>query len=122
MALTPAATVSTTREVKLEPKVRQKLKTKLTEYANIVTQIKALEHAKKKLSDELGALRDDTGETTLSLDGYGTITLVAGTRQKFNPKTFVANGGDLEIYNQSFDTVPVKAFNKITLPGAKDDE
>ena len=119
MALT--ATVTTTKEIRLQPALRKKLLTKLNTYAGLKSQMKTLEHSLKKLSDEIGELRDETGEQSVKLEGF-TITLVANTRKQFNEKAYIANGGDLAIYNQSFDEVPVKAFNKITLPKAGGDE
>jgi len=118
--MTLTATVTTTKEVKLAAGLRKKLLTKLQTYAALKEQAKALELAMKKLNGEIGDLRDETGEQSVKLEGF-TVTLVCNTRKKFNPKTFVANGGDLAIYHQSHDEVPVKAFTKITLPGATDE-
>ncbi len=115
------ATVTTTQDVRLAPAFRKKLLTKLSTYAGLKAQRDAIEHAMKKASDEIGELRDETGEMSLKLDGY-SITLVAGTRKVFNKKDFVANGGDLAIYDNSFDEVPSKAYNRISLPGAKNDD
>lgn len=116
------ATVTTTEEVKLEPKLRQKLIRKLAEYARLANQIKALDEAKKTLVGELEDLRSETGEGSLKLEGHGTITLVAPTYKKFNEKKFVSLGGDLKIYQQAVEDHPKKAYTKITLPGSKDDE
>lgn len=112
-------TISSTREVTIEAKLRRKLQTKLQAYAGLVEQRKVLDHAIKKASDELGELRDETGEMSLKLDGY-TITLVASTYKKFNPKKFVSLGGDLAIYNQAVEERPKKPYNKISLPGEKE--
>ncbi len=120
------ATTTTTEEVQLDPRLRRKLVTKLQAYAKKTAEIKKLTAEKDKLVSELGALRDESGEVSLRLEGLGTITLVAGTQKKFNPKKFEALGGDLAIYNQAFEEKPKKSYEKITLPGerasAEDDQ
>lgn len=115
------ATVTTTQEVRLAPGLRKKLLTKLSTYASLKSQLDAIKHAMKKAGDEIGELHAETGETSVRLDGY-TMTLVAGNRKKFNPKLFVANGGDLAVYNQSIDEVPVKSYLKISVPGGSNDD
>jgi hypothetical protein len=84
--LTPEPTVV------IEPKLRQALQIKLTAYAAVATQIKALEAKKSALAKELGALRDETGEMSVKLDGYGSVTLVGGTFKKFNAKAVCPTG------------------------------
>src|SRR4051812_46422869 len=113
--LTPEPTVV------IEPKLRQALQVKLTAYAAVATQIKALEAKKSALAKELGALRDETGEMSVKLEGYGTVTLIASTYKSFNPKKFVMLGGELEIYNQAVEDKLKKAYDRITLPGADTD-
>lgn len=119
--MSATVTVSSTREVTIEPKLRRKLQTKLQTYANLVEQRKALDHAIKKASDELGELRDETGEMSLALDGY-KITLVAPTFKRVNLKKFIALGGDLALYLQAVEEHPKKPYNKISLPSDKDEE
>lgn len=114
------ATVSTTKTVKLEPRVRRLLQTKLQEYFVKKQAIKRLEAEADKIKDTLESLREETGEATVTIEGYGTITLVAPMRKKFNEKRFVAAGGDLAIYNQSFDNVPSTPYTKVSPPGEKD--
>lgn len=112
----PNATVSTTREVKLEAGVRRKLLTELKTYQNLLAQKKALELAMDKIKAKVGAIRNETGEQSLELEGF-KITLVAPTRKKFNPKTYLKLGGDLDIYNQANEETLVTPYEKITVPG-----
>lgn len=112
-------TVSTTEEVRLEPTVRRKLLTELRTYANLRDQVNVLEAAMDKIKDKVGAIRDEAGAQSLELEGF-TVTLVAPTRKKFNPKTFVKLGGDIDIYNQANEETLVAPYNKITVPGNKD--
>jgi hypothetical protein len=119
--LAATATVTTTTEVRLEPKVRQKLLTKLRTYAGKKAQLDALKAEMESLNTEIEDIRCDIGEEKVELEGF-SVKLVAGTHSKFNPNKFVAAGGDLAIYNQSVEIKPKKAFTKITCPGAKEEE
>src|SRR6267142_3452835 len=112
------ATVKTVQEIRLAPVLRKKLLTRLNVYAGLKAQRDAIDHAMKKAADEIGALRDETEEQSIKLEGF-TVTLVAGHREKFNAKKFVQLGGDLAIYNQAKDLVPVKAYNRISTPNDK---
>jgi hypothetical protein len=111
----PNATVSTTREVKLEPQLRRKLLTKLRTYQGYRKQLKALESIMDGIKAEIGALRTETGEQSISLEGF-TSTLVAPVRKKFNPKTFVKLGGDIDIYNQANEETLSTPYEKVTCP------
>jgi hypothetical protein len=105
-------------ELVLEPTLRKALQTKLTAYAALVAKKKALKADMDKLAKELVDLRDETGELSVTLEGYGTITYCGGqTFKKFNPKKFVQLGGNLAVYNEAVENKPKKAFDKITVPG-----
>jgi hypothetical protein len=112
--------VMTTTE--LSPKLRQALMTKLTAYRQLADQKKAVVAKLEALTEELGLLRDEAEEMSVTLEGYGTITLVAGTYKSFNKKRYVALGGELAIYDQAMEDKPRKAYNKITVAGVEDTE
>lgn len=112
-----AQTVETRSAVRIDPKLRKQLLAHLQQYARLKTQSDALKVAMDKLKGECGSIRDEIGEVSVKLEGF-TVSLVAPTKSKFNPKKFVANGGDMDIYNQSIDIVPVKSYEKISVPGA----
>lgn len=111
----PALTTEQTTEVTIEPALRVKLVKELRAYAKQKDLKDAAEAAMDKLKVRIADLRDETGETSVSVDGY-SVTLVAPLKSTFNKKLFVSNGGDLDIYNQSFEDKPVKAYTKITVP------
>lgn len=115
----PTLTTTQTTEVKLAPALKTKLTRKLKEYTTLKGQRDGIDAAMKKLSGEMGEIRDEAGTTSLKLDGVGTITLIASTFKKFNPKRYVSLGGDLAVYEQSIDIKPKKPYNKVTLPGEK---
>jgi hypothetical protein len=118
-SLSTIATTTTTEEIRLSPTLRRKLLMKLKTYAELHTQKKAIEAAMDRHKAEIGALREDTGHQSIEIEGY-KVTQVAGVRKKFDAKRFVANGGDLAIYNNSMIDVPNRPYEKVTLPGEKD--
>lgn len=115
-----SVTTTTTEEVLLTTKQRHKLLQELKIYQELKQQRDAIELAMEKHKTAIGAIRDETGEMSLSVDGFKT-TLVAGSRKKFDPKKYVTLGGDLDLYNRSVKTTPVKPFEKITCPGEKEE-
>jgi D-lyxose ketol-isomerase len=119
--LTQTTEPITEAAVVIEPKLRQALQTKLTAYAALQAQVKAIKARMDSLVEEMGTIRDETGEMSVKLDGYGSITLVAGTYKKFNPKRYVQLGGNLAVYNEANEDRPRKAYNKVTVAGAEKD-
>lgn len=115
--LSPTVTVSTTKEVRLEPKLRRKLLLELRTYQTLKQTLDATQAAMDKHKATIAELRDSTGEMSIEIEGFKT-TMVAPIRKVFDPKEFVANGGDLQIYNNSIKDVPSKPYEKITMPGA----
>lgn len=111
-----------TVETVIEPRLKLKLQTKLRAYAALVAEKKALKLRMEKAAEELVALRDETGELSISLEDYGSITYVGGqTYKKFNPKKFVLLGGNLAVYTEAVENKPKKSFEKITVPGVAED-
>lgn len=119
--LTQTTEPTQTVETVIEPRLKFKLQTKLRAYAALVAEKKALKLRMEKAAEELVALRDETGELSISLEDYGSITHVGGqTYKKFNPKKFVLLGGNLAVYTEAVEDKPKKAFEKITVPGVED--
>lgn len=110
---------TTTHEVKLAPSLRRKLLQEFKIYAQLKTQLDTIKSAMDKHKGNIAALRDETGEMSLSLEGFKT-TLVAPIRKKFDKKVFVREGGDLAIYEAAMVDVPSAPFEKITCPGSRD--
>jgi hypothetical protein len=113
-------TTTTTTTVKLAPKLKQKLLTKFREYADLKVKLDAAKARMDALKAEIADLREDTGEVSLELEGYKT-TLISPTRSKFNEKKFIADGGDISIYKGAVEIVPSKSYEKVSVPGQKDD-
>lgn len=110
------ATVSTTRDIVLSPELRRALLVEFRAYQKLQKQRKDIEAKMDAVKAKVSALRDSTGEQSLELDGFKT-TLVAPTRRKFNPKTFVKLGGDIDIYNQANEETLAKPYELISVPG-----
>lgn len=115
-----SVTTTTTTTVKLAPKLKQKLLTKFREYADLKTKLDATKVRMDALKVELADLREDTGEVSLELEGFKT-TLISPTRSKFNEKKFIADGGDISIYKGAVEVVPSKSYEKVSVPGQKED-
>ena len=96
--------IDSPREIKLKPTLRRKLLNELKLYQELKVQLKTIEYALDKHKAAIGELRDETGEQSISLDGF-SVTLVAPMRKKFDPNS---EWGGLELY---------KEYNKISCPG-----
>jgi hypothetical protein len=118
--LSTQATATTTQTISLRPSLRKQLLTKLGEYQQMHTQAKTLKAAMDAKKAEIGKLRNETGEQSLSLEGF-TVTLVAPLKKWFDAKYFVSLGGSLSILNQATKHKPAKTYEKITCPGVEDD-
>lgn len=113
-------TATTTQEITIAPKLRLKLLTKFKLYEQQKLLLDSVQEKLDAIKAEIAEIRDETGETSLELDGYKT-TLVAGERKKFNPKKFIAAGGDLAIYQQAIEIKLNKPYEKVSGPWSKRD-
>jgi hypothetical protein len=117
MAATMA--LATQHEVTLTPAVKKKLLTKLRVYQELATQVKTLQAAMAKGRDEIDVLREETGEKSLSLDGF-KATLVEPVRSKLIPKKLLAQGVTWAMIEAATEIKPGKAYCKISCPGDSD--
>jgi len=115
-----SVTTTTTTTVKLAPKLKQRLLTKFREYQDLKVKLDATKSRMDELKTELADLREDTGEVSLELEGFKTA-LISPTRSKFNEKKFIADGGDITIYKGAVETIPSKSYEKVSVPGQKED-
>lgn len=116
-----ALTTTTEQEVKLLPTVRAKLRRALKTYQELHGQKKALELAMDKQKGEIEAIRESVGAASFDFEGF-KVSLVAGLRKKFNLKKYISIGGDLGLYNEANEDVPVKTYTKVTIPGDKSED
>lgn len=123
-ALTATVTATTTHQIQLKPTVRRKLLTELKAYAGLKVQRDAIDAAMKNHRGTVEGLLSETGESSLSLDGFKT-TLVAPVQKKLDRKKFIQLGGDIEILNAAHVETSGTPYVKITVPGkgsSDDDE
>lgn len=118
----PAATVTTTNKtnVCISGIQKARLLNKLKSRAELQQQLAVLEHAMKRNTDEIEEIRADIGEKSFELDGY-RVTRIEGTYKRFDPKVYLAAGGDLRVYEAALVEKPKKPFTKITMPGQRDE-
>ena len=114
-----AVSATTTTEITLKPALKTRLLKELRTYAMLRSQMKDLELALDKHKEAISAIREESGEQKLEIDGF-SICLVAPIRKKFNAKNFVSLNGDLAIYNAAMDDVTSRPYTKVTCPGSKD--
>lgn len=112
---------TTTTEVKLSPRVLMKLRKELHAYQLLVIEKKALKAKMEKAKSVIGAIRDDTGESSLKVEGF-TITLVAGIQNKLDKKKLIALGCAAAWIEEATTSKPKKAYEKITCPGDEDED
>ena len=113
--LEATVTATTTQTVQLKPALRRKLLNELKAYAGLRLQLKTIEEQMDKHKEVIGAIRDETGEQAIELEGY-RVCLVAPIRKKFDAKKYVTLGGDLDIYNAANVDTPSKPYDKVTCP------
>lgn len=119
--MSTSLTATTTQEVTIKPSVRAKLLRELTVYASLRSELKSIEAKMDKSKAAIEAVREETGEGKLELEGY-SITLVAPIRKVFNKKRFIAIGGDYGLYEEAMDNVTSKSYTKVSCPDSKDFE
>lgn len=122
----PSATITatTTQTLTLKPTIKRKLMVALKSYMGLKGQREVIDEAMKKARATAGEILMETGESSISVEGFKT-TLVAPVRKVFNKQKFIALGGNLDFYNAAMDDVPGTPYTKITTPsdrGSNDDE
>lgn len=119
MALTTTTTV--TKEVKLDARLKRRLLTEFRTYAELKQQADALKAAMDKHKDSIAKLREETGEMSISLEGFKT-SRVQPTRSVLNKKKLVELGCAVAWIEEATETKPTKAYEKVTVPGGRDEE
>ena len=118
---TVTATATTTTEVKLAPKVKQKLLTKFKAYQELREQQKAIKAEMKKLAGEIGSVRSEAGVTTIELDGFKD-TEVRGYTKKLDHEKLVELGCALAWIKEATTESPKRPYEKITCPGDRESD
>ncbi len=113
-----SATTTVTEEVKLKPALKAKLTKKLKVYAELHTQLKAVQAAMDKEKAEIGSLREEAGVTSLAIDGF-KVTQVTNLRTTLDKLKLIEMGVTTEMLEEATVTKPGRPYEKITCPGEK---
>jgi hypothetical protein len=71
--------------------------------------------------DSIGKLREETGEQSISLNGF-IVTEIRGTITTLDKKKLIAQGVTVAQIEAATITRPKRSYEKITLPGEKTGE
>ena len=128
----PKATVTTTQEVTIAPKIVKKLLVELHGYGAITTELKALDSAKKDHSNKVLELAiEGVDGDKFSLEGYKVAVVRGAKNQRLSTekliKRLVKDGkysvkAAMAIIEDCTDEKPKKDHVRITIPGEQEDE
>lgn len=119
--LSTATAVSAETEITVKPSVRRRLLLEFKKYQKLKTTLDETQAEMDAIKDSIQALREQTGEKGLLVEGYRT-KLVEPTRKIVNWKKIYADGVMTTAQRTNYtDNKPTKAYEKITLPGEKED-
>ena len=133
---TATVSTTTTHELKLAPQVKRRLLTSLRVYGELSQQMKAIKLAMTKAKGNIEEQLIDSGETSISIDGYkakgGTAlydavygykaTYVSPVRSYLDKMSLLANGVTMAQIENSTISKPGRPYVKVTLPGGGDDD
>lgn len=125
------ATVTTTQQVTIAPKVQRKLLTELHGYQTVAAELKALTESKAGHSAAVLALSDEVDGEKFQLEGF-KVAVVKGARDRRLDKDalvkrLVRDGkyslkAATALIEDCTTDKPKKDFVKITVPGERDEE
>lgn len=119
----PTATTTQTRTVTIRPTLKRKLLTELKTYAEIKSQVKVLEHALDGHKTAIEAIREETGESTLELEGF-TITRVQSDYTSITKELLLQFGIPMSTIEEIWAAGrrAKKPFTKVSLPNEREGE
>ncbi len=112
---TLTATVTSTTELILAPKIKRKLLTELKAYAELKAQRDAIDAALDSHKATIEGLREGTDETSISLEGF-KVTRISPTRSILDKKKLLAEGVTMGQIQNATVTKATKPYTKVTLP------
>lgn len=121
MAMRQTVTTTTTKQVVLAPKVRQKLVTQLREFQSHKATYEAAKAAMNTCKANIGKIRTATGEKVLEIDGF-KVSQVQQIRKVLNQQKLIAAGCAIAWIEEATENKPSKAYEKVTCPGEKDED
>jgi len=113
--------VKTVKTLKLKPLLTRKLRVEIKAYKAAQATYKTAKATRDKVLANIGALREEAGEKSFLFEGV-RLTKVEGTSSKLDKKKLVELGCALAWIEEATVVTPKKAFEKVTLPGEKEEE
>jgi hypothetical protein len=121
LTTTVISRVSTTKNIELKTTTRNDLLLELRAYAELKREQTAIQKAMDGHRDNIGKLREETGEQSISLNGF-IVTEIRGTITTLDKKKLIAQGVTVAQIEAATITRPKRSYEKITLPGEKTGE
>ena len=113
--MSTTVTTTTTHEVTLKPTLRRRLLTELRTYGELKAQRAALDLAMTKHRGTIEGYLGETGEASLSLEGY-KVTLVCPITSRLDKMKLVEQGVTTAQIEAATVTTPGRSYVKVTVP------
>lgn len=111
--------MTATQEVRIQPTLKRKLLNELNAYAVLDSQVKAIKEAMEMHRATVERYRQEIGAEAFEVDGF-KIAYVQGVRSVLDKHLLMAQGVTMAQIENASPPKPVKAYTKISLPGAKE--
>ena len=121
MSLTATTTVTTTEHVALTAAQKVRLRRALKTYAELKAQIKALEMAAEKEKAAVRTIREDAGVESLTFEGF-KATNVTSTRTSLDKMKLLEMGVTTSMLDEATVSKPGRPYERISIPGDKEDQ
>lgn len=119
--LTQTQTVETATE--LTPKQIARLKIELQVYKGLMLEQQELAEALAAMKAQLDSIRQEVGDKTIALPGFGSVTDVSGgTTRSLNKKKVYALGITPAALEDCYTEKPKRGHVLVTVPGLKDNK
>lgn len=123
MGLSTQATTTVVKSVQIKPALKRRMRTELKALATVKEQIAALESRLATHRESIEECLIETGEQSLSLDGY-KVTLVQPITSRLDKQKLVTLGVTTAQIEMATIVSPGTPYIKVTLPkqnGRSDD-
>lgn len=114
------ATTTTTTTVEISPRIARKLLVECKAYAALKEQRDAIEKAMDGHKARAAAIREETGEKAIKVEGY-TVRRVEPQRSSLDKMKLVELGCAMAWVEEATVTKPTKPYDRIVCPGEKEE-
>ena len=114
---TVTATTQATVSVSLSPRLLAQVRTQCVEHADLGKDIKQKQDRQKEIKSFVESAFVEHGEVDALMDGTDVngipVKMVCATRKTFNRKKFIAEGGDIALYDRCMEETPNNPYVRI---------